>query len=177
MGLRFQKRISLLPGVRLNLSKSGVSASLGPRGADVNIGPHGVTTNAGIPGTGISYRQKLGAGKSKGGWLGILAVVAGLGVWVFQHHDKMEKTLAAAAPGASAPSQTPVNMAPASVRYVHRSGSVIRSEPKTSAELLKKEAKGVPVTLLSEQDGWAKVTDGQITGYMRASVLGVNPPR
>lgn len=59
-GLRFQKRLQLLPGVRINLSKSGASASVGPRGADVNIGPHGITTNAGILGTGISYRSKVG---------------------------------------------------------------------------------------------------------------------
>ena len=62
MGFRFQKRISILPGVRINLSKSGVSTSLGPRGADVDIGKDGVTANAGIPGTGLSYRQKIGRG-------------------------------------------------------------------------------------------------------------------
>ncbi len=87
-GLRFQKRISILPGVRINLSKSGASASLGPRGADVNIGPHGVTTNAGIPGTGLSYRQKVGAGGKT--WLAVLALMAGLGVWAFQHWTKIE---------------------------------------------------------------------------------------
>ena len=61
-GLRFQKRLRILPGVRVNLSKSGASTSIGPRGADVNIGRDGVTTNAGIPGTGLSYRQKVGGG-------------------------------------------------------------------------------------------------------------------
>jgi hypothetical protein len=68
MAFRFQKRISILPGVRINLSKSGVSASLGPRGADVNIGKDGVTANAGIPGTGLSYRQKVGGGGKGVGW-------------------------------------------------------------------------------------------------------------
>jgi hypothetical protein len=94
LGFRFQKRISILPGVRINLSKSGVSTSLGPRGADVNIGKDGVTANAGIPGTGLSYRQKLGGGasakKTKGGLLGVLAVVGGLGFWAFQHAGKIE---------------------------------------------------------------------------------------
>lgn len=59
MGFRFQKRISILPGVRLNLSKSGASWSVGPRGASVNIGKRGVYGNVGIPGTGISYRERL----------------------------------------------------------------------------------------------------------------------
>ncbi len=45
--------------MRLNISKSGVSTSVGPRGADLYIGSRGVTANAGIPGTGLSYRQKV----------------------------------------------------------------------------------------------------------------------
>src|ERR1700753_343145 len=95
MGFRFQKRISILPGVRINLSKSGVSTSLGPRGADVNIGKDGVTANAGIPGTGLSYRQKVGSG-GKGGWLAVLLVIGGLGVWAFQHFGKAQQPLAPA---------------------------------------------------------------------------------
>ena len=34
MPLRFTRRFSLVPGLRVNLSKSGVSASIGHRGAD-----------------------------------------------------------------------------------------------------------------------------------------------
>ena len=187
MGFRFQKRISILPDVRINLSKGGVSTSLGPRGADVNIGKDGVTANAGIPGTGLSYRQKLG-GKS-GGLLGVLAVVGGLGFWAFQHADKIGKAVAPVAPqtatGASqtaafAP-QTPPNMAVATtapgLRYVHHGGSVLRDEPKASGKILKKESKSAQVTLISESDGWAQVMDGNITGWMRASVLGADPPQ
>jgi hypothetical protein len=185
VGFRFQKRISLLPGVRINLSKSGVSTSLGPRGADVNIGKDGVTANAGIPGTGLSYRQKLGGGApGKAGWVGILAVIGGLGFWAVHHAGKVEKALAPArqetaqvtAQPTSAIQPAPVNTAVGSVRYVHRAGSVLRAEPKTSAESLKKELKGAQVILLEESQGWAKVTDGNITGYMRASVLGTEPP-
>ena len=186
MGFRFQKRISILPGVRINLSKGGVSTSLGPRGADVNIGKNGITANAGIPGTGLSYRQKLGG---KGGLLGILAVVGGLGFWTFQHADKIGKAVAPAVPQVEAitppatgtPPQAPMSSAvrPAApgLRYVHRASSVLRDEPKASGKTLKKESKGAPVTLISEDDGWAQVTDGNITGYMRSSVLGAEPPQ
>ncbi|GEM_PF-985047 len=59
MGWRFHRVLNIIPGVRLNVSKTGVSTSVGPRGADLNIGPHGVTANAGVPGTGLSYRQKV----------------------------------------------------------------------------------------------------------------------
>ena len=60
MGFRFQKRISLFPGIRLNLSKSGASVTLGKPGLSVNLGKGGATGNVGIPGTGLSYREKIG---------------------------------------------------------------------------------------------------------------------
>jgi len=60
MGFRFQKRIKILPGVYINLSKSGVSASVGGRGATVNVGADGRRMiTLGIPGTGMSYRVPL----------------------------------------------------------------------------------------------------------------------
>ena len=37
MGLNFRKSISIFPGVRLNLSKSGVSASFGKKGIRQSI--------------------------------------------------------------------------------------------------------------------------------------------
>lgn len=59
MGFRLRKSIKLLPGVKLNLSKKGVSSvSIGKRGATVNINKKGVQTTVGIPGTGISYKSK-----------------------------------------------------------------------------------------------------------------------
>jgi hypothetical protein len=60
MGLRFQKRIKILPGVYINLSKSGVSASVGGHGATVNVGSTGRRmVTLGIPGTGLSYRMPV----------------------------------------------------------------------------------------------------------------------
>jgi hypothetical protein len=51
---RFHKSRSILPGVRINLSKSGPSLSVGPRGAKLNIGPQGIRTTVGLPGSGLS---------------------------------------------------------------------------------------------------------------------------
>ena len=65
MGLRFRKSVKLMPGVRINFSKSGMSTTIGPRGASVNIGSKGVYANAGIPGTGIYMREKIGGGTSE----------------------------------------------------------------------------------------------------------------
>ncbi len=56
MGLRFRKTISLFPGVRLNLSKSGVGVSAGVPGLRGSINTSGrATGTVGIPGTGVSY--------------------------------------------------------------------------------------------------------------------------
>lgn len=67
MGFRFRRSISLIPGVRVNLSNSGASLSLGPRGASVSIGQRGTYANFGLPGTGLSYRTRIDSGGSKRG--------------------------------------------------------------------------------------------------------------
>lgn len=61
MGFRIRKSISLGKGVRVNLGKKGVSSvSFGKRGAPhVTVGKRGTYVGASIPGTGISYSQKI----------------------------------------------------------------------------------------------------------------------
>jgi Protein of unknown function (DUF4236) len=50
MGLRFSRRVSLIPGLRLHFSRSGVSASIGHRGAWYTIGSRGRRVTVGLPG-------------------------------------------------------------------------------------------------------------------------------
>jgi hypothetical protein len=57
MGFRFYRRKRLLPGVTLNLSRSGPSISLGVRGAKVTVGPKGNRATVGLPGTGLFYTE------------------------------------------------------------------------------------------------------------------------
>jgi hypothetical protein len=59
MGIRLRRSIKLAPGIRMNLSGSGVSWTLGPRGASIGVGKRGTFLNTGIPGTGIYNRQQL----------------------------------------------------------------------------------------------------------------------
>jgi hypothetical protein len=66
MGFRFRRSIKLAPGIRLNLSKYGVSASIGRRGATVNISGKGTKATVGIPGTGVSYSENLSSAKQHG---------------------------------------------------------------------------------------------------------------
>ena len=67
MGFRFRKSFKLMPGVRVNLSKSGISTTVGTRGASVNISKRGTYLNTGIPGTGISSRSQIGGSRSAPG--------------------------------------------------------------------------------------------------------------
>jgi len=55
MGLRIRKRTTILPGLWLNFSKSGVSLSAGGKGLTANIGKKGIRTTMGALGTGVSY--------------------------------------------------------------------------------------------------------------------------
>ncbi|MEZ0498205.1 DUF4236 domain-containing protein [Sphingomonas sp. IW22] len=57
MGFRFRQVLSVVPGLRLNLSKSGISTSLGVQGATANISKNGVRGTVGIPGSGVSYSK------------------------------------------------------------------------------------------------------------------------
>jgi hypothetical protein len=178
MGWRFQRVLRIIPGLRVNLSKSGVSTSVGPRGASVNIGRHGVTTSAGLPGTGLSYRQRLG---HPGTWLGValLVVALGLAAWrngMFNSALPPAVQHAVSAPDNAAQSVIATAKPAMGIRYVHRGNSVLRAEPSARGDALKHEAKGDQVTLIATSGPWAKVQDGETTGWMRASVLGENPP-
>ena len=55
MGFRFHKALSIIPGVRLNLSKTGPSLSVGEKGTSFNIGQKGTKATVGLPGSGMSY--------------------------------------------------------------------------------------------------------------------------
>jgi hypothetical protein len=59
MEFRFQKRIKILPGLRLNVSKTGISWTVGTRGASVTSRDGNLTGNVGLPGTGVSYRKRI----------------------------------------------------------------------------------------------------------------------
>lgn len=60
MGWVFRRRMQLIPGVRLNISKSGPSLTFGMRGAHLTLGKRGISKTVGIPGTGIFYTSRHG---------------------------------------------------------------------------------------------------------------------
>jgi hypothetical protein len=65
MAVRFWRRVSIAPGLRINLSQSGASVSVGRRGAWLTTGPRGQRATIGLPGSGLFLTEKLSA-KKKG---------------------------------------------------------------------------------------------------------------
>jgi hypothetical protein len=63
---RFRKILNIFRGLRLNLSKSGISVSLGPKGSKYTIGPKGTRTTVGLPGSGLFYTNYHGYDQSTG---------------------------------------------------------------------------------------------------------------
>lgn len=74
MGLRFHKSFSVLPGVRVNISKSGLSLSIGGAPMTINFRKGGSRMTTSVPGTGISYTTGTSGERSPSSVLGKLWV-------------------------------------------------------------------------------------------------------
>jgi hypothetical protein len=206
MGWRFHRVLNIVPGlVRLNVSKSGISTSLGPRGADVNVGPHGATANAGIPGTGLSYRQKLGVAHGSGIGVGLLVAALAFAGWRYFGGDlpalpslPAQTTTDTDDDSGGIPTVTRESHArvfhkhgddanagadviaaakPASgTMFVHRNNSDLRGKPAASSPAIRKLAKGEQVRLIAVSDKWSEIQDGTIKGWVRSSIIKETPP-
>lgn len=64
MGWAFRRRVKVIPGVYLNISKGGLSVNAGVKGASLTFRSDGVYRNLGLPGTGLYSREKVGGGRS-----------------------------------------------------------------------------------------------------------------
>ena len=119
----------------------------------------------------------------------LLAFAAGMGLWAYNYvyghrpahlpapPQSVSRPIALLKPAPAPAPAPPVIATVPGPRFVHRGGSDLRDRPKSSGHVIKKAAKGAKVILQALEDGgWARVTDGNIKGWMRSSVLGVAPP-
>jgi Protein of unknown function (DUF4236) len=89
MALRFWLRVRIVPGLRINLSKSGASLSVGRRGGWYTIGPRGRRATVGLPGSGLFVTQHFppSSAHHAGRWLvfgiAVLVTLVELGVIVY----------------------------------------------------------------------------------------------
>jgi hypothetical protein len=180
MGIRFRRSFKIAPGIRLNLSKSGVSTTIGARGFSVNVGRRGTYLNAGLPGTGIGSRTRLGGGRRARNGSAAPGPSSGVGYWWLG--GLILFLLIAMAGGTRQPPGTSdalLSLAPAQFPqateyeafYLH-GGLPIRAAPSPRAPLVRMLHRGDRV-LLGEKgaSGWAAVSE-PASGYLyRASRL------
>ena len=173
MGFRFRRSVRLFPGIRLNLSGSGISTSIGVRGASVNIGTHGVRGTVGIPGSGLSYSDKLGwpdsprpltVGPSADqtmrlsgfGW-GALIAVAALGVMLARCASVTGSSplpLSSAVP----PPHSAIPAERALTEYVNARTLNCRAAPSTGATVIAALPKGTIVLDHEVLSEWSRVS-------------------
>lgn len=59
MPVRFRRSFTIFPGVKVNVSKGGMSITVGRKGFHLNFSKHGVRQTTGLPGSGISHTSYL----------------------------------------------------------------------------------------------------------------------
>lgn len=187
--MRFRKSIRLAPGVRINLSRSGVSTTLGGRGASVNIGKRGTRATVGLPGTGISFSQLLGGGSRRGGGggtsntgsteaggcagmgcLGLFMLVV-LGLCMDVDGPPPSSYPAATSSYSASTYSTAADTETREWFYIHDNLNV-RAEPNKDATRIRTLRRGDYVQLgLKDVNGWARLySSGATEGYVyRAS--------
>ncbi len=72
MPIRFHRQFTLFPGVKVNVSKTGMSITIGGKGFHLNFSKRGVMQTTNLPGKGLSHRSYLfkndeGDGRKKDG--------------------------------------------------------------------------------------------------------------
>jgi hypothetical protein len=192
MGLRFQRRVTLFPGVRLNFSKNGISTSLGPRGATVSVGKRGTFLNVGLPGTGLSYRTRIdspvisspAAGTPGGRVLPALlaaVVILFLGYLLSSARNTVPDATDNAAPHsiqsielnghAEKKAPDPISRAV----YVARAVVNIRASGSTAAAIVGRASKGDELHVFEDNDGWLLVGQSTPIGWVRTDLVTLSP--
>lgn len=201
VGFRFRRSVKLLPGIRLNFSKSGISTSLGGSGASINIGPKGIRKTIGLPGSGMSYStfsshgSKLdepsdsassstaaqGSSSGRGRGCGCIAIVALLLVGIATCSQKPSRTgdpaaLPSDATGLAGNVAKAESYAAGDTVYVSSGTLNARSRPSTSSRVVDRLHSGQPLRVVDTKGDWLKVAQGAALFWiMRSHVSGVAP--
>jgi len=59
MPIRFHRQFTLFPGVKVNVSKTGMSITIGGKGFHLNLSKRGVMQTTNLPGKGLSHRSYI----------------------------------------------------------------------------------------------------------------------
>lgn len=186
MGWRFRRTIKILPGIRLNISRSGVSTTLGPNGASINLGKRGTSTTVGIPGTGLSHSSLMSRpsqNESNKGEAPEVTKKSGCGTWVIVALTLLGlgKCMGGVAPPTTAPVETSNSQAalglltadsavkPTEVNsseYIAGERVEGRSLPSQTSKVVHILRDGDPVKVVSRERNWTKVVQNSLTFWV-----------
>lgn len=169
MGFRFRKSIKVLPGIRLNFSKSGISTSFGGPGASINVSKRGTRRTVGLPGSGVSYsaftpannrpapadvpekssKITVGCGWMLAGVLG-LALIAQVASHRVPSHD----------PNLPPASGAALQYENGQTVYVTASALNAREGPSINSNIAASLPTGSQATILDRSGEWLKIVQG-----------------
>jgi hypothetical protein len=200
VGFRFRKSVKIIPGVRLNFSKSGISTSVGGSGATVNFGKRGTRQTIGIPGSGISFSSFTPkSAKSKPGGdtdmakrdaesgVGCLILV-GLFIVTLAQCERSDKIDVSAAYETAATTTfgNEIERQPAAGNalifeaddtvYVTASTLNGRSEPSTTGSVVTKLDHGQSASVVDRSGEWLKVATTAGAVWIASQHVGSSPP-
>lgn len=187
MGFRFRKSLKILPGIRLNISKSGVSTSLGGPGATVNISRKGTRRTVGIPGSGLSYstfsNHRSGGeptvpgsnpqtgGQGCGCLVLVGLIVAGLAMCSHKSDQPPmgQSSTSAAQASLAASIETPKAYGSGETVYVQPKNLNARARPSASAKVVGRLREGQALRVVETQGDWIKVAQGSALVWIASS--------
>jgi hypothetical protein len=182
LGFRFRKSVRILPGIRLNFSKSGMSTSIGHPGASINLSSKGTRHTVGLPGTGLSYSalSSKSAAQSPNavdqapsitgcGWL----LVGAISLFAVTMCSRAPQTAATNEQGnqqavnslMSDQSGTPTE----NTIYVSSRALNGRAAPSKSAEVIGKFREGDALVVQERKGDWTKVAQGAVVYWVASS--------
>lgn len=193
MGWRFRDSIRLLPGIRLNISKGGLSTSIGVPGATINLSRRGTRGTVGLPGSGISYSRLFGSNaaiasddsQDHGSAYGIGETIgrgfrSGCGIlFVIIFAGFLLTKCVVSSPSipvlnsSTEQATTPVNSLFEAGEAAYVDADVLngRAEPNTKSAVLTKLRRGDFVSVKERQGDWAKVVKGAVTVWLLSKHL------
>jgi hypothetical protein len=182
MGFRFRRSVRIIPGVRLNFSKSGISTSFGGRGASYNIGLRGTKTTFGIPGTGLSWSQSnggrarppavyQGSNSGSGGALGCFAILAGIvGLAMCSSGSKNLSTASPSAVPSTTNSALPSASDSESAEVTSKVANC-RADPDLAGKLVEKMDQGTIFPVLERRGGWVRADRGGSSCWISSALV------
>lgn len=186
MGFRFRRTVQILPGIRLNLSKSGVSTSLGVPGASINLSGRGTRSTVGLPGTGMSFSsfspngQPPPAANQQGDTAlgcGIMVVAAlVLAILVGQCSGGGNKGTPEPLAAASTEAGESAAYAPGETVYVDTARLNGRAGPDSSARVLGHVRAGQSFTVAERSGDWVRIAQAGVFMWVAARHLSGSPP-